>query len=49
MEEADLDVRAIFRALHACGCRGRILCESPVMEDDALLIRQMWLEISQEG
>ena len=36
------------RALHACGCRGRILCESPVLEDDALLIRQMWLEISQE-
>jgi deoxyribonuclease-4 len=48
VEEADLDVRAILRALHACGCRGRILCESPVLEDDALLIRQMWLEISQE-
>jgi deoxyribonuclease-4 len=48
VEEADLDVRAILRALHASGCRGRILCESPVLEDDALLIRQMWVEISKE-
>jgi len=48
VEEADLDVRAILRALHAAGCRGRILCESPAMEDDALLIRQMWLEVSKE-
>ncbi|RCK71831.1 MAG: Endonuclease IV [Anaerolineae bacterium] len=29
-------------------CRGRILCESPVLEDDALLLRQMWMEISGE-
>jgi deoxyribonuclease-4 len=49
VEEADLDVRAILRALHDTGCRGRILCESPAMEDDALLIRQMWLEVSGEG
>ena len=48
VEEADLDVRAILRALHAVGCRGRILCESPAMEDDALLIRQMWQEVSSE-
>jgi hypothetical protein len=41
-------VRAILRALHASGCRGRILCEGPVLEDDALLIRQMWVEISKE-
>jgi deoxyribonuclease IV len=48
VEEADLDVRAILRALHARGCQGRILCESPAMEDDALLIRQMWVEVSKE-
>jgi deoxyribonuclease IV len=48
VEEADLDVRAILRALHTAGCRGRILCESPVLEDDALLIRQMWVEVSKE-
>jgi deoxyribonuclease-4 len=48
VEEADLDVRAILRALHDTGCRGRILCESPAMEDDALLIRQMWLEVTGE-
>lgn len=49
VEEADLDVRAILRALHTAGCRGRILCESPALEDDALLIRQMWFEVSDEG
>ncbi len=44
LEEADLDVRAIFRALKAFGCAGRILCESPAMEDDALLLQKIWGE-----
>ena len=48
VEEADLDVRAILRALHDTGCRGRILCESPAMEDDAALIRLMWVEVTRE-
>ncbi|UCH61113.1 MAG: TIM barrel protein [Anaerolineales bacterium] len=48
VEEADLDLRAIFQALHAFGCQGRILCESPVMEDDALIMMNMWWEISGE-
>ena len=45
MEEADLDLQALFRALHDLGCRGRILCESPAMEDDALLIKKFWDEL----
>ncbi|HSF81153.1 MAG TPA: TIM barrel protein [Anaerolineales bacterium] len=49
VEEADLDLRAIFQALHAFGCQGRILCESPVMEDDALIMKKMWVEISGEA
>ncbi len=49
IEEADLDLRAIFQALHTFGCQGRILCESPVMEDDALIMMNIWLEISGEG
>ena len=47
LEEADLDLPALFRALHDFGCRGRILCESPVMEDDAQKMQQVWEQISQ--
>jgi len=46
VEEADLDFNALFRALKAFGCQGRILCESPVMEDDALVLKRMWEELS---
>lgn len=46
IEEADLDVKALFRALSDFQCRGRILCESPVMEDDALILKGLWQEIS---
>jgi deoxyribonuclease-4 len=48
IQEADLDILAIFGALKDFRCRGRILCESPVLEEDALLLRQMWVEISGE-
>jgi deoxyribonuclease-4 len=48
IQEADLDIPAIFGALKDFRCRGRILCESPVLEEDALLLRQMWVEISGE-
>jgi deoxyribonuclease-4 len=47
--EADLDLSALFAALRDYGCRGRILCESPVMEDDALILRQKWAETIQQG
>jgi len=46
IEEADLDLRALFRALNDFSCSGRILCESPVMEEDALILKQLWQEIS---
>lgn len=48
LEEADLDLRAIFTALNEFGCGGRILCESPIMEDDALVMRRVWSEVSGE-
>ncbi len=44
--EADLDLPALLRALRAYGCRGRILCESPVMEDDAIVIKKTWEELN---
>jgi len=49
LQESDLDLRAIFRALKAFGCEGRLLCESPVMEDDAITMRTVWSEISGEN
>jgi deoxyribonuclease-4 len=48
LEESDLDLGAIFKALKDFGCRGKILCESPVMEEDALHCKMTWLEISGE-
>jgi deoxyribonuclease-4 len=47
--EADLDIKALFRALLTFGCRGRILCESPEMEADAEKLRQLWCEISGQS
>jgi deoxyribonuclease-4 len=49
MEEADLDFRALMQALHASGAGGRLLCESPVMEVDALKFRDLWMEVSGES
>jgi deoxyribonuclease-4 len=46
ISESDFDMDGLFRALHAFNAGGRILCESPFMEEDALLMRQTWLEIS---
>lgn len=48
MEDADLDFRALFKALHETGAGGRLLCESPVLEVDALKFRQLWMEVSSE-
>ena len=49
LEEADLDVHALFRALLDMGCAGRILCESPAMEEDALKMQAIWKEVSGDG
>ncbi len=49
LADADLDVDAIFRALYDTGCAGRILCESPVLEEDALKLKELWQEISGES
>jgi deoxyribonuclease-4 len=48
LEEADLDVRVLFHALKDFGCAGRILCESPVMEEDALILMKTWRKLSGE-
>jgi deoxyribonuclease-4 len=46
--ESDFDLDALFKALARFGAAGRILCESPVMEEDALIFQQKWAEISGE-
>jgi deoxyribonuclease-4 len=46
LAEADIDLHALFRALHEFGCNGRILCESPEMEADALKMQTRWAEIT---
>lgn len=48
LSEADLDLKALFKALHEFGCGGRILCESPIMEEDALNMKKAWMKVSGE-
>ncbi len=40
--ESGLDFAALFRALKKFNCDGRILCESPILEDDALYLKDIW-------
>jgi deoxyribonuclease-4 len=49
LAEADLDLKALFRALNKFGCAGRILCESPIMEEDALNMKKTWMKVSGES
>ncbi len=46
LEDADLDLEALFIALRDFNAKGRILCESPILEDDALKMKQLWAKIS---
>ena len=48
LAEADLDLKALFRAFKDHGCAGRILCESPIMEEDALNMKKAWMKVSGE-
>ncbi len=45
LAEADLKYKDLFRALYDSGCVGRILCESPKMEDDARVMAKAWQRI----
>jgi deoxyribonuclease-4 len=48
LAEADLNLKALFRALKEHKCAGRILCESPIMEEDALNMKKAWIRVSGE-
>jgi deoxyribonuclease-4 len=42
VKESDLDLAALFKALRSFEAGGRILCESPEMEEDALFMKRTW-------
>jgi len=46
LREADLDFKQLLAALKIRGCAGRILCESPILENDAVFLRDTWKEKS---
>ena len=46
LQQSDLDLAALFRALAEFEAGGRILCESPAMEDDALYMKKLLAEIA---
>lgn len=48
LAEADLRYRDLFRALRDNQCAGRILCESPIMEDDALVMQTAWAALATD-
>jgi deoxyribonuclease-4 len=44
--EADLKYKQLLAAMKSRGCAGRILCESPILEKDAVLLRNAWKKTS---
>ena len=48
LAKADLDLKQLFKALNQFGCGGRILCESPEMEEDARVLKKAWMKVSGE-
>jgi deoxyribonuclease-4 len=40
LEESDLNYKPLLKVLADHNCGGRILCESPIMEEDALLLQK---------
>lgn len=48
LAESDLKLKYLFGVLKELGCGGRILCESPIMEEDALNMKKAWRKVSKE-
>ncbi len=46
VQESDLDVNGLFKALKTYHCAGRIVCESPILEEDALFLKNLWLSMN---
>ena len=48
LDKSDLKLKLLFQALKDFNCAGRILCESPIMEEDALIMKKTWMKVSGE-
>ena len=48
LDQSDLKLKYLFGVLKDFGAAGRILCESPIMEEDALNMKKAWKKISKE-
>lgn len=48
LAESDFNLEGLFQALLEVGAQGRILCESPTLEEDAQYIKEAWIEFSGE-
>ena len=48
MGKSDLKINYLFQVLKEFGCAGRILCESPIMEEDAMNMKKAWRKASGE-
>jgi len=46
--KSDLKLNALLEVLKDFGCAGRILCESPIMEEDAQTLKKTWMKVSRE-
>ena len=42
IRESDLKIQELFKALKDLNCGGRVLCESPLLEEDALFMQELW-------
>ena len=42
LKESDLKYRQLFKALRDAGAAGRVMCESPKMEEDAAVMKKEW-------
>ena len=47
LADADLKYKDLFKALRDFLCAGRVLCESPSMEDDARVMQKTWAKLNK--
>jgi deoxyribonuclease-4 len=47
INESDFNLEDLFQALKESGAGGRILCESPTLEEDALFLRDAWQKFNK--
>jgi deoxyribonuclease-4 len=45
VRDSDLDVKGLFKALKNVNAAGRILCESPILEEDAQYLQKLYEEV----